>query len=253
MLTHDTVVLIMLILICLILIGLHSFVRKQKNKSQLHKTFGIIFSLMLLWVGAMILQILFMDKLNIPMKYFFNIYYFSLCFLPVAFFYMALGFGTNKVTFKKSHILLFIIPILTTILVCTNDFHHLVYKEYSVEVSTEYGWYFYVHTFYTYGLFIASLIILLRYSIKNAGFFSRQAILIILGALVPLVVNILGSMQLVEITIYTTPITLSVTIICFTFAIFKFDLFKIAPIALQRIVDRISDSYIIVNENRNYY
>jgi transcriptional regulator with PAS, ATPase and Fis domain len=30
---------------------------------------------------------------------------------------------------------------------------------------------------------------------------------------------------------------------------FKFDLFKVAPIALQRIVDRISDSYIILNED----
>ena len=30
---------------------------------------------------------------------------------------------------------------------------------------------------------------------------------------------------------------------------FKFDLFKVAPIALQRIVDRISDSYVILNED----
>ncbi len=249
MVTHDMIILAILVFLCVLLISLLKFLLNQKNKKQLHKTFIIIFILMLSWLGSMILQLLFMDRLHIPIQYFFNIYFISLCFLPVAFLFMALSFERNRVIFKRIHLLLFIIPILTVILVWTNDLHHLVYKEYSIDVSTEYGWYFYVHTFYTYFLFFVSLFILIRYSIKNAGFFSKQAILILIGALVPLVINLLGSMQIIEISIYTTPISIAVTIICFTFAIFKFDLFKITPIALQRIVDRISDSYIVLNEN----
>lgn len=248
-LTNDTVILCTLIFLCILLITLLKFLLNQKNKKQLHKTFIIIFGLMLSWLGCMVLQLLFMEKLNINIKYFFNIYYISLCFLPVAFLFMALSFVRNKVTFKKSHLFLFIIPILSVLLVWTNDFHHLFYKTYSTDVSTEYGWYFYVHTFYTYFLFAISLIILIRYAIKNSGFFSKQAILILVGALVPILVNLLGSMQIVQISIYTTPITFAVTIVCFTFAIFKFDLFKITPIALQIIVDRISDSYVILNES----
>ncbi len=247
--TNDTIILCTLIFLCVLLITLLKFLLNQKNKKQLHKTFIIIFALMLSWLGCMILQLLFMDKFNINIKYFFNIYYISLCFLPVAFLFMSLSFERNKVNFKKSHILLFIIPILSILLLWTNDFHHLFYKEYSTDVSTEYGWYFYVHTFYTYFLFGISLLILIKYSVKNSGFFSKQAILILIGALVPLVVNLLGSMQIVQISIYTTPITFAVTIVCFTFAIFKFDLFKLTPIALQIIVDRISDSYFILNEN----
>ena len=247
--TNDTIVLCTLIFLCILLTTLLRFLLKTKNKKQLHKTFIMIFVLMLSWLGCMILQLLFMEKFNINIKYFFNVYYISLCFLPVAFLFMALAFERNKVNFKKSHLLLFIIPILSVLLVWTNDFHHLFYKEYSTDVSTEYGWYFYVHTLYTYLLFGVSLIILMRYAIKNSGFFSKQAILILVGALVPLVVNLLGSMQIVQISIYTTPITFAVTILCFTLAILKFDLFKITPIALQRIVDRISDSYVILSEN----
>ncbi len=249
MFTNDTVVLCTLTFLCILLILLLKFILKQKNKKQLHKMFIIIFNLMLLWLGCMALQLLFMDRFNIPIKYFFDVYYVSLCFLPVAFLFMALSFENNKVTFKKSYLLLFIIPILTIILMWTNDFHHLMYKEYSIDLSTEYGWYFYVHTFYTYLLFAVALFILIRYSIKNAGFFSKQAILILIGVSVPLVINVLGSLQLIEINIYTTPSAFAVTIIFFTFAIFKFDLFKITPIALQRIVDRISDSYVVINEN----
>jgi PAS domain S-box-containing protein len=37
--------------------------------------------------------------------------------------------------------------------------------------------------------------------------------------------------------------------LCCALAIFKFDFLKVTPIALQKIVDRMSDSYIILNEN----
>lgn len=249
MFTNDKVVLGILIFLCVLLIALLRLLLKKKNKKHLHKAFILIFILMLTWLGVMILQILFMDKFNINIKYFFNFYYISLCFLPIALLFMALAFEKNTIVLKRIHILLLIIPILSVILVWTNDAHHLVYKEYSLNISTDYGWYFYVHTFYTYALFAVSCFILIKYSIKNAGFFSKQAILIIIGILIPLVVNILGSLQIVEISIYATPITLAITIACFTFAIIKFDLFKITPIAMQRIVDRISDSFIVVNDD----
>lgn len=250
MFTNEKVVLGILIFLCVLLISFLRFLVKQKNKKLLHDTFIIIFVLMLVWLGFMILQILFMDKYNINIKYFFNIYYISLCFLPIALLFMAIAFEKNTIVFKRIHLLLFVIPILSIFLVWTNDAHHLVYKEYSLNISTEYGWYFYVHTFYTYALFAVSCFILMKYSIKNAGFFSRQAILIIIGILIPLVVNILGSLNIVETSIYATPITLAITIACFTLALFKFNLFKITPIAMQRIVDRISDSFIVVNDNK---
>ena len=56
-------------------------------------------------------------------------------------------------------------------------------------------------------------------------------------------------MGLVSLSIYTTPITFAVTIICVALAISRFSLLTATPIALQRIVDRISDSYIVLNED----
>ena len=50
-------------------------------------------------------------------------------------------------------------------------------------------------------------------------------------------------------SIYVTPICFTITVICYALAIFKFKFLSIAPIALQNIVDRISDGYLVVNED----
>ena len=247
--TGDSVILCILIPLCILLLALLRYIVNQKNKKQLQKIFAVLFFLILLWLFPMIFQILFMDKYHIEIKYFYYIYYIGICFLPVAFFFMAMIFVGGKIKLRKTHYLLFVIPILSLILLWTNDFHHLFYKEYSTSLSTEYGPYFFVHTIYTFALFIVSLLILLKYSVKNSGFFSQQAILILLGTVAPLIVNLLGITQLFSISIYATPIAFAFTIICITIAIFKFDFIKIAPIALQRIVDRISDSYIVLNDD----
>ena len=246
---HDTIILLILVGICLLLIGLMNYILRQKNKKQIQVAFEIIFGLMLLWIVAMVFQIILMNRFNISIKYFNDIYYVSLCYLPIAFLFMTSVFEKGNVKLKKKDLLLFIIPTITVILVWTNDFHHLVYTEYTTSLSTTYGWYFYVHTFYTYFLFAISLVKLLKYTIVNSGFFSKQAALIIIGTLIPFVVNILGTLKIVPLTIYSTPIALSATIVCISIAMFKFNFLEVTPIALRKIVDTISDSYLILNDD----
>ena len=249
MTTTDVSALWILIFVSTILMILLKKLLENKEKKDLIKTFIVIFALILFWLISMILQIVLLNKYNISLKYFFDLYYISICFLPVAFYFMTVIFENGKMKLKARYILLFIIPITSLILLWTNDFHHLFYEEYSMNISTGYGPWFYVHTYYTYLLFAISFIKLLRYSIKNSGIFSKQAIILIIGALAPIVVNMMGSLGNYNISIYATPIAFSFTIICFSIGILKFNLFKLAPIALQRIVDRISDGYIVLDGN----
>ena len=249
MTTTDVSALWILIFVSTILMILLKKLLENKEKKDLIKTFIVIFALILFWLISIILQIVLLNKYNISLKYFFDLYYISICFLPVAFYFMTVIFENGKMKLKARYILLFIIPITSLILLWTNDFHHLFYEEYSMNISTGYGPWFYVHTYYTYLLFAISFIKLLRYSIKNSGIFSKQAIILIIGALAPIVVNMMGSLGNYNISIYATPIAFSFTIICFSIGILKFNLFKLAPIALQKIVDRISDGYIVLDGN----
>lgn len=238
--------------ISVVLIFLLNYLQKQKNKTQLYTIFSIIFVILIFWMVCLISQIYCVKKFSAKPIYFDYFVYISICFLPIAFLFMSLIFSRTKISFKKVYMLLFIIPSVSLILLWTNNLHHLFYKEYSTNYAeTVFGPYLYVHSIYTYALYLISLFILVKYTIKNSGFFSRQACLILFGALVPIVTNALATFSILPMSIYITPITFAVAVIFFTFGIFKFDLLKATPIALQRIVDRISDSYIILNEN--YY
>lgn len=106
-----------------------------------------------------------------------------------------------------------------------------------------------VHSLYSYGLLLLGVFNLIKFSIKNAGFFSKQSLLIITGSMVPIIINILGTCNIIDMSIYWTPISFTVTIACFALAIFKFKFLSVAPIALQKIVDRISDGYLVINED----
>ena len=163
---------------------------------------------------------------------------------------MSLSFVKTKLSFKPKYLLLIIFPLLTLLILWTDDSHHLFFKHYSDNIAdTVYGIYAYISFIYTYTLFAISLIMLIVYSIRNSGFFSKQAILISLGTIVPFAVNIIGASKLVSMSIYITPMSFFFTILCLGFAIFKFNLLRSTPIALQRIVDRISDSYLVLNTN----
>ena len=50
-------------------------------------------------------------------------------------------------------------------------------------------------------------------------------------------------------SIYITPISFAIAIFFYAFAIFKFKFLSVTPIAMQRIVDRMSDSFLVVNED----
>lgn len=228
-----------------------NYIVQKKNKKQLDKILIVIFILILFWMLSSILQIVCMSIFNnINLIYFDYPAFISVCFLPVCFLFMAITFAKTKFTFKKIYCFLLIIPILSILLMWTNDLHHLIFKEYSIQANKNvYGSYFYIHYYYTLILYISALFIFMKYSIKNSGFFSRQAILIIIGALIPIITNLLEFLNIIPLSVYITPMTFAVTIICVSLAVFRFSFLKVTPIALQQIVDRISDSYVVLNEN----
>ena len=220
-----------------------------KRKNQLHKAFIIVFILMFFWFVGLIAQITLSARLNINPIYFEYFIYISACFMPVVLLFLARIYTHTKITFKRADLLLFVVPILSLILLWTNDYHHLFYKHYSVSMEySEFGLYMIVHSIYSYALVFIACFMLIKYSIQNSGFFSKQSILIFVGSLTPLLINISGYIGIVSLSVYSTPISFTIGMLCFAIAAFKLQFFNTTPIALQKIVDRISDGYIIVNE-----
>ncbi|CDD15688.1 MAG: histidine kinase N-terminal 7TM domain-containing protein [Clostridia bacterium] len=241
---------LLLIFSTILIILLLMYQHKKKSVQQLRRLFTFSLICVLIICVGVLVQSIFSTCFDINPIYFENFIYIGSCFLPVALFFTALSFKNTIIKFKKIYLLLFIVPITTLIVLFTNNLHHAFYVHYSENLNEMvYGWYLNVHIIYTYGLMLLSVIIIIKSSFKISGFFSKQSLLIILGISVPLITNILGTLKIIPMTVYITPISFAFTMLCFTFAIFKFNFLGVAPIALQTIVNRISDSYLVLDEN----
>lgn len=233
-----------LIFLLMIIIGL------MKHKKQIHYAFlGLTFSITI-WDLAFVLQIIFKST-PFYSSFLEELIFFGAAFSAVSFFYIGLIFAKSKIDFYPKHIIVFIIPIISTIILFTNSLHHLFYVKYSL-LSKDFipGSYYMIHTFYSYALIFVGLYYLAYFSIKNSGFFSKQSMLILIGTFLPFCTDSFSTFNLIpHWPTYIENIAFSFTVICFILAIIKFDFLNILPIALQKVVDLISDSYVIVNED----
>jgi len=241
---------ILLFLSLILIIILYLYISKKVKQGQIQQIFLVDLVLLFVLCFSVFLQSILSEKFNINPMFFDYFAYIGGCFLPVSVFFTGLIFANTKIKFKKSYLLLLVIPFISLIIVWTNNLHHLFYINYSLDLSKNvYGPYFNIYSVYNLMLYAIGLIYLLRYSIKNSGFFSKQAILFTIATLIPLVSNVLGSLGMVSMSVYITPISFTITILLCAFAVFKFSFLSVTPIAMQRIVDRMSDSFLVVNED----
>ena len=236
--------------ICSILLSIIlAITLSSRQKKSVNITFSFVIICLIVCCLGQLASLLFAKKWNIEPVYFDYFVYIGTCFLPVAFLLFSIAFSKTRFKFKKKYLLLFILPIISLLVIWTNDLHRWFYVKYSVYTAgTTFGFYFYIHSVYSYLLLFIALVYLIRYTIKNAGFFSKQSLLILLGSLIPICINFVGLLG-VPMTIYLTPISFTVSVLFFALAILKFKFLSLTPIALQAIVDRISDGYIVVDED----
>ena len=140
------------------------YIRKRSSKqNQLVTAFKLTMTCMMLWCIGLMIQILVINFISPNVAIYVDYFiYLPVVLTPVALFFIAYIFIKRHIEFKKWYLLFFIIPIITMLILWTNDFHHLFYEYYSVNTSeTVFGPYFYVHSAYTYGLFAVDIIMLL--------------------------------------------------------------------------------------------
>ena len=245
-----TLPLLSLIISAALITGLLVYVLKIKNKTSWQNIFCLdLLCVFIICVGV-ILQAILSKLCNIPAINFENYIYIGTCFLPVCILFTGKIFSNPNYKLKRIDLFTLIIPITSLIILWTNNFHHLFYKVYSTNISKcVYGNWLIIHNIYSYTLLLIGIIYMIKASGKTSGFFSKQSLLIIAGMSIPIVVNVLGTFKIIPMSVFITPISFAFAMVFFALAIFKFKFLGIAPIALRTVVNRMSDSYIILNEN----
>lgn len=169
-------------------------------------------------------------------------------FMPVLSLAIALVFVKGWERLPKWAYALFIMPILTNVIVWTNPWHHLQYQVFSI-IKSEivFGPYMYLSGIYSYLCLVASLLLMLTFAWKNRSrLYLLQCIMFSLGGLCPLLVSIVATFTS-NMPITATPLSFIPTIVFNGVAIYQLHLLDIRPIANQRVLDRISDCYLILS------
>lgn len=240
----------MLLISFIMILFLLLYVLHTKNRNQLKIVFTLDLICVFIICFGVIVQVICNKLFNVPAIFFENFIYIGTCFLPVCVYFTGLILENTKLKLNKFHLLLLIVPLLTLIVLWTNNIHHLFYTHYSSNINEcEYGSYKSIHDIYTYLMLLIGIIHIIKTTSKSSGFFSKQTLLIVVGISIPLITNILGTLKIIPMTVYITPISFAFTMLFFAFSIFKFNFLGVAPVALQTIVNRISDSYLVLNED----
>ncbi|MEM9950466.1 MAG: histidine kinase N-terminal 7TM domain-containing protein [Chloroflexota bacterium] len=189
--------------------------------------------------------------------FFINLVLINVMIATASWFLFTLSYtGRDGWVTQKSVLGLTIFPVLTTIAMLTNDYHNLFWTSTSLTASDglithifESGILFYVHTAYQYALIVAGQFILLRSVIRSPQLYRGQIGLLVIGALFPLIGNIIFLFIGTPLPDYfdPTPTIFLVTGICIGLAYYRFRLMDIVPVAREIIVENMVDGVIVVD------
>ncbi|MEN8905578.1 MAG: histidine kinase N-terminal 7TM domain-containing protein [Clostridiales bacterium] len=240
-----------LFLITIVLVYL-IYLFKIKSKKELIKWYIAFSFSMLIWVLGSFLMVIDYKFTGSTNDIYVNLSLTGLIFFSIPFFFSGIVYANSHIKIKKRFYLLFIFPVILTVLTWTNEVHHLMYLNYDVMLSgVEIGPLFIFNQLFQYLFVFLGLIWFLSSSIKNSGFFSKQSILIFIASLLPLLTSIIFHVDRFDYPTNITSISLSFSMMCLLLALFKYEFLKILPIALKQIVNHISDSYVVIdNEER---
>lgn len=188
---------------------------------------------------------------------FVNIEYLGIATLPLFWFLFCLNFCDKEYWYQKplNIILLLIIPIATLVLVWTNSYHHLHYKDVKMYndgpfpmVKIYPGIWYRIFTLYFYFLLAYGCYLIFN-KFKNADpVYKKQNNSIIIAAIIPWIGNVfylIGIRPLGYIDL--TPFAFILTSFLLLLNIYRFRLFDILPIAREKILELINDGFLILD------
>ncbi|MCB8978953.1 MAG: PAS domain-containing protein [Ardenticatenaceae bacterium] len=184
-----------------------------------------------------------------------NFQFIGVVMVPTAWFMFSLMFTDRAAVLTRANLsLLLIMPLLTLILLWTSPWQQFfqVSKVLNTTGPNPYwewvpGPGFWIHTAYSYLMLIAGFVILVRGYRQSSRLHRRQISVMLLGAAVPWIANILFVVVRVSPFDYT-PISFLITALAIAWGIFKVGLVEITPIIRKRVIDEMQDGVVVLDE-----
>ncbi len=191
------------------------------------------------------------------MLFWIKIEYVGISFLPACWFFFIVKFaGKDEWITSRNLSLVLIIPLITLLLVWTNEFHHLHYRSVSVDSSgpfpllnIERGPWYYFHTLYFYVMLLWGIMLLLNKFRKANKVFKKQNLIILVSAFIPWIANIVyffGFRPLGHIDV--TPFAFISSVLLLSIGLVRFRLLDIIPIAREKVLESMKEGLIVADK-----
>ncbi len=223
---------------------------RRKELQFIHKLYLMFCMVVSIWALTMI-GIRFSDPSNIKALAFWDsLSYLGVAYSPVLMLMITMAFVQGVSKMPRWWYWLLVIPTITNLVVWTNPLHHLQYVVFSVIRSNiVFGPYIIVSGAYSYICLIAAFTLVARFAIRNRSrLYLMQSVVFAIGELAPLVVSIIATTGIAQLSIAFTPISFIVTVGCHYIAIYRLHVLDIKPVATQHVLDWISDCYLILSD-----
>ena len=187
--------------------------------------------------------------------FFYNAAQFGPDFSPIFWLFLILEHtGYKHILRKKWLYTVFILPVITTILMWTNDWHHLLRKaimvnsinETTTYISTQRGPWYVIESVYAYIIIVIGFVFLIRFFKWSSS--RRQTAILLVGFLLPIASNLLDLFNLNPLKPFgATSICFSITGLILAWGLFHERLLDITPIARNKVLENIGDGVIVLD------
>lgn len=155
---------------------------------------------------------------------------------------------------KRRVLFILLIPILTTFMVFTNSFHSLFYRSITLHsldgfllADFRIGYWYIIHGVYTFGCSMLAVFMLLWFLRVTKKEYLKQILILLVGMLLPITTSFIYLLGLTPFHIDPVPVVMFLTNALYLWAIMSFHLFKLSPIAMERVFEHMSEGVLILD------
>ncbi len=203
------------------------------------RAFLALLLLITLWSLLAYFQVVWRDYQGI----FRNLSYVCIAGAPVLLLMFVLQYGGMDRWFTPGRVAgLFVIPGITQLVIWLPQLRPLW------ETADARGPWFWVHSFYAYMLVFISFTLMLVKMPRVSAQKRRQLAIILFGLGVPVTVNVLLTFDLIpHQDVDWSPLAFSVSGVAIAWALYRYRLFDLAPLARDALIDRMRDGMLVLD------
>jgi PAS domain S-box-containing protein len=218
------------------------------------KPFALLMLAASLWSFGSALQV---SSADLPTQMFaIMLQYPGIVTVPVAWLLFAFEYsGREHWITPQNLLLLFSVPVISIVMVASNNFHHLFYTSVSEQaagglmyVDISYGPFFWFNIIYSYLIIYIAIMIILQRFVFTSGLYRGQMMAILVAVFVPFFVNLAYAVRQINVVVIDpTPLAFIISGFAILIGMVRYQLLDITPMAQDQVIANMRDGMIVLD------